>query len=442
MKPLPFFSDRIRSGITLVPAIMLFSLHSLGQLTQTFTSGGSFTIPSFVTTITVQAWGGGGGGSNISDPSGGGGGGAFAGSTLTSLIPGSVYAVTVGDGGAIGNAGGSSGFGSEVIALGGSSPVAPTGRLGALGGSASGSTGTTKWSGGNGGDGHTGNGDDGGGGGGGSAYPTANGGDAGSAVDPNGSTGGAGGAGTGAGGRGANFDGTPDAEPGSAPGGGGGGRGNAGTSKPGAPGQVIVSWVPPFLDQHISMDFGSSNWCAGETRTVSVRLQNTGQATWTDASPEINIGLKWDADPGYLLKADAGGLVPGATQTYSFQVTAPSSAGTTHLTCDVIKEGDCQFGNNDGTCGPGNTAYVSGEITIRPNPAFSATPANVTCYAGSNGQITVTASGGTGPWSYSTDNGVNYAPDASNPHTFTGLLPATYKVRVKDSFGCQSVPCP
>ena len=45
---------------------------------------------------------------------------------------------------------------------------------------------------------------------------------------------------------------------------------------------------------------GPANWCAGETRTVSVTVKNIGTTTWiaTGANP-INIGAKWNEDADY-----------------------------------------------------------------------------------------------------------------------------------------------
>ena len=73
-----------------------------GQNIQTFNANGSFTVPTGVTSIIVEAWGGGGsGGGTASAPSGqarggsGGGGGAYALKTLT-VTPGSTLSIVVG----------------------------------------------------------------------------------------------------------------------------------------------------------------------------------------------------------------------------------------------------------------------------------------------------------------------------------------------------------
>ena len=73
-------------------------------------------------------------------------------------------------------------------------------------------------------------------------------------------------------------------------------------------------------------------------------------------------------------------------------------------------------------------------------PGTSATQANITCFSNSDGAITVTGSGGVGPYTFSIDNGARYlAPTSTNQRLFTGLSPNTpYKVRVKDNIGYES----
>jgi gliding motility-associated-like protein len=108
------FSDRIK-------LILLFMMSSMayGQGSQIYDTPGTstWTVPPCVTEITVQVWGGGGGGGSVwsrwtqtcssnscagaetCQCGGGGGGGGFAQRTYT-VLPGQVYTVVVGAGGA------------------------------------------------------------------------------------------------------------------------------------------------------------------------------------------------------------------------------------------------------------------------------------------------------------------------------------------------------
>lgn len=140
-------------------------------VTETITASGTWTAPTGVTSVTVEAWGagGGGGGQNQgSDGGGGGGGGAYS-SAVVTVVPGNNYTVTIGAGGAgqtggvgtCGTAGGASWFGSvaTVLAAGGAPGCGSTGTPppGGAGGAAAASVGTTRFDGGNGGIGRNSN---------------------------------------------------------------------------------------------------------------------------------------------------------------------------------------------------------------------------------------------------------------------------------------------
>ncbi|RYM35983.1 T9SS type A sorting domain-containing protein [Brumimicrobium glaciale] len=130
---------------------------------------------------------------------------------------------------------------------------------------------------------------------------------------------------------------------------------------------------PAWKSAWISMDTGSSNWCPGETRSISVRVRNIGSATWTNSSPDINIGVKWDNQSNAAaIKTNANGLASGAVQTYTFNVTAPLTQGTNRLTFDVVNEGNFWFADNNNGGGPGNVIYQSAPINIEQfgNPAL------------------------------------------------------------------------
>jgi hypothetical protein len=109
---------------------------SWGQNVATsMTTSGTWTCPAGVTSVQVEAWGGGGGGAGASSSTnlytgGGGAGGNYARNTSVTVVPGTVYTVTVGAGGAAGgntgtalNAttsnGGTSSFGTLLFASGG-----------------------------------------------------------------------------------------------------------------------------------------------------------------------------------------------------------------------------------------------------------------------------------------------------------------------------------
>jgi hypothetical protein len=334
--------------------VFLTSLsYSQTPITQTFNSSGSFTVPPNVTSITIEAWGGGGKGGNkttgAGNGGGGGGGGAYSRSTIT-VTPNTSYNYIVGAGSTTTAAGGDSSFGTSLVLAKGGISVANEISIGAVGGATTG-VGDIKYAGGS-GFSPAGGGGGGGGSSAGAATAGAN------ATTANGATAPADG-GNGGNGR-TGTDGNGSA--GEIPGGGGGGARRIGSGGNGANGQIRISYIPLYRAEFTAMSIGNPNWCPGETRTITVTVKNNGSATWTDSSPDINIGVKWNAEADYFVRTNANNLAPGASQTYSLTMTAPTGSTTNNLTFDVVNEGACWFGNNNGTCGPGNTVYTSPAI--------------------------------------------------------------------------------
>jgi hypothetical protein len=122
-----------------------------------FTNSGTWTAPSCITSVTVEAWGAGGGGSSLTTSGirgGGGGGGAYASGTVQ-VTPGHAYNIVVGTGGSGSTAGGKSSFNATTIVAAGGSGGTINSSTGGAGGTVAGSTGLVKYAGGNGGTGGT-----------------------------------------------------------------------------------------------------------------------------------------------------------------------------------------------------------------------------------------------------------------------------------------------
>ncbi len=83
---------------------------------------------------------------------------------------------------------------------------------------------------------------------------------------------------------------------------------------------------------------------------------------------------------------------------------------------------------------------ISNTITIDPlvNPTANETHIDVSCNGENNGSITVTASGGVGPYEYSNDNGSSF----QTSNVFSGLIATTYNIVVRDSKSCVSTAAP
>jgi hypothetical protein len=90
---------------------------------------------------------------------------------------------------------------------------------------------------------------------------------------------------------------------------------------------------------------------------------------------------------------------------------------------------------------PSGSATSTSDFTVHIPVATVSTHTNVSCYAGTNGTITISASGGTSPYQFSVDNGVTYTTGSNpNPYTYGGLSAnVPYKIRIIDINGCQSL---
>jgi hypothetical protein len=80
------------------------------------------------------------------------------------------------------------------------------------------------------------------------------------------------------------------------------------------------------------------------------------------------------------------------------------------------------------------------DVTVKTIPTFTTTPTNIACSgSGSKGAIEVVANAGTAPFYFSKDDGVTYTAGLASPYTFTNLAVGTYKIKIKDASGCESV---
>jgi hypothetical protein len=411
---LPLLRNLIYRFILVLVIMTGFILQGIAQTVVT-NPGNPWTVPAGVTSIKVEVWGGGGGGGGITtngffttNGGGGGGGGAYRTASLT-VTSGQTYTITIGAAGTAGGAGAAGGNGGTTTVSGTAGSVTVVGGTGGGGGNNSNGSGGAGGAGGtfNGGAGGTSSGN--GAGGGGGAGNNASGGAGGNAAT---GTGGAGSpnyapyiGGTGGAYRTSNGVGNAGAAP---SGGGGGGRATAGfysTSTNnggiGGAGQVVITYTactPPAAPS--------------VTTPVKYCLNSTASQLTATGS-----GLLW-----YTVST-------GGTGSSIAPTPSTSSTGTTSYY--VSQTIGCE----------GPRAQI--DVNVNPSPSSSVTgQTNVTCYAGTDGTITISASGGTDPYQFSVDNGATYIP-GTNTYTYTGLSAGVqYKIRVKDSNGCESPAIP
>src|SRR6185436_11327911 len=153
----------------------------------------------------------------------------------------------------------------------------------------------------------------------------------------------------------------------------------------------------------------------GQPPVVSFSFSATAATCFAGTDGTITVTPSGGSGAGYQYSSDNG-------VTFQAANLFNGLAAATYQV--VVKDGN----------GCPSTAQA---VTVGQPPVvsftFSATPA--TCFAGTDGTITVTPSGGSGAgYQYSSDNGVTF--QAAN--LFNGLAAATYQVVVKDGNGCPS----
>ena len=453
--------------------------------TQTFTSNGTYIVPSGVTQIKVECIGGGGAGGygqgNIG-AGGGGAGGSYASSVLT-VVPGNSYTVTVGGqtqinlGNSNKNDGNPSWFGSSstIYASGGSGGTGTKASVGAGGSGAAGTNiGTVKFEGGNGEDGNITPGTRGGAGGG-AAGPTGTGGNGsagagGTGISPNG-------------GNGANgvADGTDGIDGNNYGGGGSGGKSNASSKRrggDGARGLVTVTYLLPIT--------GILTLCAGSTTTM---INSATGGTWSSGSTSIatvnsSTGVVTGVSAGNaVITYTLGSGVSGANLTVTATVTvfatpsAPTIGTITQPSCSLAtgsviltglpSSGTWTLTRSPGgvtTSGTGTSSTISSlaagtytytisnasgcpssssaNVVINAQPATPSIPligliTQPTCSL-ATGSVVLSGLPASGSWTITRTPGGNTNTGSGTSTTITGLTANTYTFSVTNAAGCSS----
>lgn len=155
--------------------------------------------------------------------------------------------------------------------------------------------------------------------------------------------------------------------------------------------QVDLAQPPPLLAE------------SGGTSAVTCFGSNTGQATVHVSGGRSPYTYTWNTTP-VQHAATATGLAAG---TYTVQVTDANG------------------------CSASATLAVGGPAA--PLSVDIASLTHVPCFGGNTGTATVSASGGTGPYTYAWST----SPEQNGP-TATGLTTGTWSVTVTDAAGCTS----
>ncbi|MFH1321251.1 MAG: T9SS type A sorting domain-containing protein [Bacteroidota bacterium] len=167
--------------------------------------------------------------------------------------------------------------------------------------------------------------------------------------------------------------------------------------------------------------------CAGTYNILvidSLSCSTTTSVIVTEPSP---ITLLLASTPAACWSSDGTATVTASggtgSYTYSWTPVGGTSDIATGLAAGIytVTVSDSNGCSQSDSVAVGNTGGPAANIT---------SSADVNCFGNSNGQATVTASGGTTPYTYL------WSPSGGNGVTATGLVAGTYNVTVTDASGC------
>ncbi|MBO7481676.1 MAG: carboxypeptidase-like regulatory domain-containing protein [Bacteroidales bacterium] len=171
----------------------------------------------------------------------------------------------------------------------------------------------------------------------------------------------------------------------------------------------------PLANTEYSVTVTDSNGCAA---TASTNVTVPSQLT-VSISGETTIRC-YGETTDLTANANGGSMAMGYTYAWTGNVTGQNLTG--------VVAGNYTVTVSDGS---GCSATASVAVT-QPAAALTASipnPTNVTCYGASDGSATVTADGGTEPYTYSWNNG-------ADTQTVTNIAAGSHSVVVTDANGC------
>lgn len=186
------------------------------------------------------------------------------------------------------------------------------------------------------------------------------------------------------------------------------------------------SYTNPASSSHIFTGFTSGNykiWVKDANGCIKDQIVTVTQ-------PDVlvvSVNSKTDVSCFGLSNGQVNLNVTGGSGFKEFKI------GTSSYTSNPIT--GLAAGNYTITAIDNNNCTATTTVEILQPNKLTINPSivqNVSCHGGNNGEINVTAAGGTTPYSYSVGG------DFQTSGNFTGLNATTYTVSVKDAKGCQT----
>lgn len=213
---------------------------------------------------------------------------------------------------------------------------------------------------------------------------------------------------------------------------------------------------------------GSSYTCTG-SQAINLGRNFTRTGTFTAATSTLTL----NGTAGQTIGGAAGTtfynvaitnttnpVVFGAAHSFSNNLSIATNS-VANLSTFTHTAGTLTMGGTGRTNGswghPNSTATYKNNVYFAANtgiinvstgtctaPAMAVQKSDVSCFAGNDGSITVTVTGGVADYEFSKDGGSTWtSPQASNQYTFSNLTVAggPYSIAVRDGSGCVQTVC-
>lgn len=201
----------------------------------------------------------------------------------------------------------------------------------------------------------------------------------------------------------------------------------------------------PLLDNtvyHVAGVYDGSNMYYYVNGCLTGTLPATGNMLQNDW--EMSIGNQEDCQceqfVGYIDEVRIWNVARTSAELQANMNFLPSPGTQTGLLAYyqfegnyVNAQGNASW-NGSGIGGPTTSLNPFFTSPLVPLTASISSSTNVSCYGGSNGSITASATGSTAPYTYSID-GINFQ---ASP-TFSGLAAGSYTITVRSSTGCEAL---
>ena len=183
-----------------------------------------------------------------------------------------------------------------------------------------------------------------------------------------------------------------------------------------SPGNQITNSITNQAAGNYTVRITDSKGCV-TTGTFTLTQPNAINVTLTGTNVSCNAGTN-----GVIISSVSGGTAP---YTYSWNPIGATTTSITGLSAGIYSL--VVLDNN--SCTSSKTINISQPTVL--NSTFNIT--NETCDYLNNGTATITATGGTGPYSFSTN------PGSITTSTINNLTSGTYTTSITDSKGCVKV---